>query len=300
MIGAGLRRPVALALALAIALALAGCITDAPAPTAVPTATPEPEATPTITSYPLDRTVWYGGFVMTFSSATSSLDAKGGPVTVELVLGNPGPEDATMDGPILLTAGGDSVEPTRESVMPLVAAGRVAKATIAFDVHAEFDVPAAEIRVGRAEEHQAIVPLAAGSSTMVTLRPWSALIAIDGQAGSLFVELRHVELRADLPDWRQELDRGLMALTLMYHATFRADFSGGFAFTGANVALRLPDGTTIGARRDGHSQSIVVLAARALQMGLQSRFEVPAPGAGQYALVITDGSTSVDLPFEVP
>ena len=298
MIGAGLRR--AVALAAAVALALAGCITDATAPIAVPTATPEPEATPTVRSYVLDTTVWYGGFVMTFTSATSRLDPKGGPVAVELVVANPGPDEAAVDVPIVLAADGVAVEPTRESAMPLVAAGRVAKATITFDVGPDFDVPAAAIRVGRPEEHQAVVPLVAGSVTIVTLEPQVVEVAVVGQAGVLFVELYRVELRADLPDWRQELDRDVVAVTLTYSATFRSRFAGGFAFTAANVALRLPDGTTVDPRRDGHSQSVLVIDPGNREVELRSRFEVPVPGPGSYALIIRDGTATQDLPFEIP
>ena len=56
-------------------------------------------------------------------------------------------------------------------------------------------------------------------------------------------------LRWDLPDWSQELDASLEALTLTYDVTYTGDFAGGFAFTGDNVALRLPDGN--GRRRHG-------------------------------------------------
>jgi hypothetical protein len=298
VIGAGLRR--AVALAAAMAFVLGGCITDAPPPTPVPTASPEPQATPTVTAYALDTVTWYGGFVLTFATATSTLDAKGGPVTVELVLSNPGPEDATLDGPIVLASGGVAVEPARESVIPLVAAGRVATATLTFDLGPDFDVPAAAIRVGRPEEHQAIVPLVAGSATTVTLEPQLVEVAVSGQAGELSVQLRSVELRADLPDWRQELDRDVFAVTLTYDAAFRSEFAGGFAFTAANVALRLPDGTTVEPRHDGRSQSVLVIEPGAREIGLQSRFEVPAPGPGRYVLVIRDGTATKDLPFEIP
>ena len=70
------------------------------------------------------------------------------------------------------------------------------------------------------------------------------------------------EMRSDLPDWGLELPRGSMSLAISYTARYRGDFAGGFAFTGANLGLRLPDGTTLGARADGHSQSVAVLEWR--------------------------------------
>jgi hypothetical protein len=298
VIGAGLRR--AGALAGSISILLAGCLTDAPPPTARPTPAATPEATPTITAYRLDRAVWYGGFVVTFATATATLDAKGGPVVVEALIGNPGDDDATMDGPVVLAAGALTVESTRESVLPLVPAHDLADASFVFDVAPGFDVAAAEIRVGRAEEHQAVVPLATATTSTVDLRPLTHDLAVEGTAGSLLVQLNGAELRADLPDWRLELDDGVLALTLTYDATYRATFSGGFPFTAANVGLRLADGTVLEPRRDGHSQSVLVLEPGVPAVALQSRFEVPAPGLGPYVLVIRDGAATTDLPFEIP
>jgi len=298
VIGAVFRR--AGALAATVAFVIAGCITDAPTPTPSPTPTATPEATPTVTIHRLDRSVWYGGFVLTFVKATSTLDAKGGPVTVEVVIGNPGDDDATMDGPIALASGEVAVEPTRESVLPLVPAHDLVNAPLVFDVDEGFDVAAAEIRVGRAEEHQAIVPLASPATSTVDLRPLAYDLAVEGQAGTLLVQLHGAEVRADLPDWRLELDGGVLALTLTYDATFRSRFSGGFPFTAANIGLRLPDGTVIGPRRDGHSQSVLVLGPGKPAIGLQSRFEIPTPGVGPYVLIVTDGAgATADLPFEI-
>lgn len=295
--GASLRRVATLAAA--AGLLLGGCLVDAPTPSTTPSVAPEADPTPTVTAYPLDTTVWYGGLMLSFGTATATLDAKGGPVTVDLEIQNPGPEDAELDGPVLLTAGGQGVPPTRETVLPVVPAGGSVTVTVPFVVDGQFDLSGAVIRVGRPEEHQALVPLVPGVAEPVTLEPVTAELTVEGQAGSLLVELSGLELRADLPDWHQELPRGVLALTLTYGATFRSGFAGGFAFTTDNVALLLPDGTTIGSRRDGHSQSILVIGPGIRQAPLRSRFEVPSPGDGAYALVIRDGSATRRLPFVI-
>ena len=298
MIGRGRRRP--LALAATAALAVVGCLTDAPVATPSPSPTVEPVATPIVTTYRLDRTVWYGGFVITFRTATATIDAKGGPVAIDLIIGNPGDDAAALEGPITLVSGEVVVAPDRESTLPLVESRTLAAVTMTFDVDVDFDVPGALVRVGRPDEHQASIPLTGDPAATVVLKPQVLEIDVASQAGSLLVRLTGVELRADLPDWRLELDRSLLALTLTYDATFRSEFSGGFPFTGANVALRLPDGTTVESRRDGHSQSVLVISPGDREAGLRSRFEVPVPGPGAYALVIRDGSATKDLPFEIP
>jgi hypothetical protein len=297
VIGAGLRR--AGALATIVALVASACLTDAPLPTPEPTPSLKPEATATVTSYRLGTIAWYAGLVLTFGTATATIDEKGGPVAVDLSLTNPGDVDATLDGPLVLASPESSVEPTRETEIPLVPAGGTVTAALTFDVGPGFDVPAAAIVVGRTIEHQAIVPLSDAAAEAVSLAPLAAELLVEGVAGTLFVELLGTELRADLPDWNQELPRTTMALTLTYNATFRSEFSGGFAFTAENVGLRLPDGSVVKPRRDGHSQSVLIIAPGNRGVGLQSRFEVPSPGSGAYALLIIDGTASKDLPFEI-
>jgi hypothetical protein len=297
MTGDGLRR--AMSLGATAGLLLAGCLVDAPTPLSRPTPTPAPDPTATVTAYPLDTTIWYGGLILTFGTAIATVDAKGGPIGVDLTIQNPGEEDASLDGPILLTASGRAVQTSRETVVPLVPAGGRVGLPLQFVVDGAFDVASAVLRVGRSAENQALLPFVPGVVEPVTLEPVAAELTVEGQAGALRIELSGLELRADLPDWHQELPRGVLALTLTYSATFRSAFAGGFAFTADNVALRLPDGTTVRPRSDGHSQSILVIGPGVRESALRSRFEVPSPGGGAYALEVRDGSTTKLLPFSV-
>ena len=84
-------------------------------------------------------------------------------------------------------------------------------------------------------------------------------------------------------------------MSVTYDVAYKGAFSGGFAFTTANLGLTLPDGTTIAARTDGHSAPAVVVEPNDVVTGLTSRFEVPAPGAGTYRLVVRDGAATKDL-----
>jgi hypothetical protein len=284
-------RPAA-ALAASIALALAGCLTDAPAPSSSVTPSPAPDPTATVTTYRLETTVWYAGFVLTFGTATATIDPKGGPVAVEVAFQNAGPEAATLGGPIILASRGRAVGPSRDSVLPLVPVGERSEAVLIFEVDGAFDLAAAALRIGRPEEHQGIVPLVEGAADPHALEPLTVSLSGSGQAGALRVTLSAAELRSDLPDWGVQLPRAVMALTVTYDAAYRSDFAGGFAFTTANLGLRLPDGTTISAREDGHSAPATVIGPGAVVSGLQSRFEVPVPGPGTYGLVVRDGDTT--------
>ncbi|MEO7663611.1 MAG: hypothetical protein ABIV26_00675 [Candidatus Limnocylindrales bacterium] len=290
-----------LALSISAAMLLAGCLTDAGSASLAPTGSAAPDATPTVTSFHLDTTVWYAGIAIEFGTAIASLDAKGGPVTVTLALQNLGAEDASIEGPIRLAAGDQSVEPARETVIPTVPAGTRIATKIAFEVGPGFDFAAAAIRVGRSSEHQAVVPLLKAGSPIVpqTLEPITASLAAKVVAGALSVVIHRAELRADLPDWHQEMPREVLALTLTYDATFTGSFSGGLPFTSDSVSLRLPDGRTVQPRRDGHSQSLIVIGPGVKAPALQSRFEVGPPGGGTYTLFVSDGATKKSVAFEL-
>jgi hypothetical protein len=191
------------------------------------------------------------------------------------------------------------VEPTRETDLPAVPAAGRAEVVVTFEIDETFVLAEAAVRIGRDTEHQAIVPLVSGPETAaVTLEPLVIEIAAEGQAGAVLVDVYRLELRADLPDWDQELTSDVLALTLFYHATFRSDFAGGASFTTDNINLRLPDGETIGVRRDGRSHSIALLRPNRRNT-ISSRFEVPVPGGGRYGFIVRDGAASVVIPFDI-
>lgn len=302
MTATGPRRSFAAAIAVmaGLAVALSGCLSDPPTSTPSPSPTLEPEPTPVVTRYELGTTAWYAGIVLTIHDATATLDAKGGPIVVELTLQNPTESPATLGGPIVLADPSRELAPTRESQIPAVEPGATVATTVTFEVDELFVVPAASIVVGRATEHRVIVPLVAGAVAPVTLEPVATEVDGRQRVGDLDVSLDRVELRADLPDWNLELPREAMALTVHYEATFRSDFPGGAAFTAANVSLLAPDGQTIGPRRDGHSQVNALLRPFRRNL-LSTRFEVPAPGPGTYALVVRDeAGATASLPFTIP
>lgn len=286
-----LRRPLAPLVSLAVvALTLAACLGE-PAASAQPTPTREPEPTPVSTTFELGTTVWYEGLVIRVDRATALLDERGGLVEVSLRIENPGADDAQLDAPIHLLVGDQAVEPTRESTVPNVPAGGLVPALMTYELQGITDVDAAVVRIGAAPDHKALVPLTPDGGAAVALEPITLDLSGSATAGSLRLVLRSGVLRWDLPDWSQEMPATHQALTLAYDVTYSGDFIGGFAFTGDNVSLRLPDGSVVKPRRDGHSQSIELIASGGTKKGLMSRFEIPAGMTGTYRLIVHNGDS---------
>lgn len=297
MSGVG-RRLAAPVTVVVLTVALTGCSPDI-RPSLSPSPTDVPLPTPVTATYLLQATAWYAGLIIHVDSATAVLRAGVGSVTVDLRIENPGANPASLDAPLRLTSGGQVVEPVPGTTLPGIDAGGSSAARVQFDVEAGFDVNRAAIRIGRPSYHQAVLPLVRGPQSVVSLEPLALTVGGRGQAGNLLVTLRGVELRADLPDWSVELPPDTLALSVTYDARYTGSFSGGFAFTSANISLVLPDGRKVVARADGHSAPAVLIGAGQTMAGLASRFDVPEPGIGNYALEVRDGTSTKRLPLTV-
>jgi hypothetical protein len=287
-----------LATAIAVALAATAC-ESAVATLPPPTPTPEPLPTGIATHYPLATTAWVQGLVLTFHDATAVLDPKGGPVSVLVRAANPGAESAALDAPIQLVAGGKAFDLAHGTELPDIDAGATVELTLGFEVDGLSSIDDGILRVGRTGDHQAIVPLRAANAAPVTLQPRTTNIAATATAHGVRLALHRIVLRWDLPDWYQQLGANDAAVTLTYDVTYVGSFPGGFAFTRDNVALRLPDGRVHGPRRDGRSQSLVVIGEGKTAKNLFSRFDIPAGLAGTYSLLVRDGSTEKRISFNL-
>jgi hypothetical protein len=288
----GLRRLArSLAVLLATAATLAACGSDAPTPAASPTVSPDP--TPTVTRYVMDRKVWYAGLVLTVEQAIATIDENGGPVVLSLHLENPGPAAATLGVPVRLTFADHGYEPRRGSEFPELDPGTAADVAITFDTGPGEDLAKAVVRIGRTEDHQALVPLAPGGVEAVALEPVAVDVKGKVRGGDLQLTVAGGVLRWDLPDWNEELRRASAVLTIDYSAVDVGSFEGGIPLTMDSVALQLPDGTEIAPRADGRSQSIAVLLPGATQSGLSTRFEIPAAARGTFTLIVRDGAGGV-------
>ena len=281
-----------------LAFALAGCQAT-PAPSATPLPSIPPGPTVTVTEYHPGTKAWQEGFVITLEQATASLDAKGGPVDVVLIIENPGTEDATLDAPIALTSGSATFELAHGAEVPQIAAGESTFVTLEFEVVGQGSIDDGVVTIGRPSDHVVAIPLRPDRARLVTLQPKVATLKGSGTLGSVKAAIHRYEIRWDLPDWHDELPLGTEAITVTYDVLYFGSFAGGTAFTGDDVALRLPGGSIVNARPDGHSQSIVALDPGKTARNLFSRFEIPSGLTGKFALLLRAGSKSQAIPFTV-
>ena len=281
-----------------VAATLAGCL-DAATPSAVPSPTRAPDPTPTVTTYELGTTVWYEGLLLHFDRVIATLDDRGGPVEVMLRIENPGAEAGELDGRIRLSIGTIRADATRESVVPTVPAEGTVSVVMTFELQGVISADTAVIEVGDAPSHVARVPLTPAAGPPALFEP----VTIDLTGGATSADLRIILtrglLRWDLPDWSQELGAGLQALTLTYDVSYVGSFAGGLAFTRDNVALRLPDGSIVSARRDGRSQSAELIGSNKTKKNLFSRFEIPSGATGRFALLVRNAGTEKAIPFTI-
>lgn len=294
---AGVRVRRATALLAGLVLVLGGCSTPEATPSPSPTEAPEP--TPVVTRFELGTTVWYAGLVITVQDAVATIDEKGGPVVVALHLEDPGAVPLSLDAPIRLTFGAHAYDVTHDTQLPEVPAGGAADAIATFQLAPGEPLRDAVLRFGRPADHQAAVPLGPGDVEAVTLEPRPVAVKGSGHAGELKLTLRDALLRWDLPDWGEELPKGVAALTITYDAAFTGTFAGGLALTADSIGLRLPDGRVIAPRRDGRSQTILALLPNAPATGVISRFEVPAGMTGTFALLLRDAGTEAAITFKI-
>jgi hypothetical protein len=293
------RGPQGVLLLLPLIVAFGASACDSTTPSVGPITTSPPEPTPDVTVYDLGATVWYEGLIIHVDTATATLDARGGPVDLTLRIENPNDDIGELNGPISLVLGNTRVSPNENSAVPLVPPNGSMPVHLTYDLQSVSSVDAGVIEIGSAPDHVAKVPLMNGAGDLRQFEPQLLTLKGANAAADLKITLRSGVIRWDLPDWSQELDAGIAVMTLTYDVTYTGTFSGGFAFTGDNVALRLPDGTIVTPRRDGHSQSVELIGAGKTKKGLFSRFEFPSGTTGKFALIVRNGASSKAIVFTI-
>jgi hypothetical protein len=247
----------------------------------IPAEAPEAPASPEAATVDVSTTIWFAGFEV--EVGTAAFDPADGTVSVDAMFTNTGDEPAVMDATLTLASGGSFTEPIGVPDIPQVPGDSTGTGSMTFAVDETFSFEDATLTFGTSGINQAVVPLGTGEA--VTLEPASYDVAGDAEAGSIAIDLAGAEARADVPADHLQIAEGSLALTLGFDVTNHGSYEGGFAFAyGTNLALELPDGTTI-APDEG---PIELLQLGTTLPDQTVRFTVPDPVAGTYALVLID------------
>lgn len=272
-----------------VAALLAGCggseeapSVESPTPTQAASQTETPGAAATVD---VGQEFWFAGFHVSLGTATFDPAGGSGPtVTIEGTFDNLGSAPSVFDGTPSLAAGGSFYESSIAQDLPDIPGRSTGSGAFIFDVDEGFAFDDAVLTVGLAENNQAVLPLG-GAGEAITLEPTPLDLHGKTKAGVIRLALTGGELRADVPDDHEEIERGSLALTLDFDVTNFGSYEGGFAFAfGNNLALELPDGTTIAAN-DG---PIELLRLGTTLPDQRVRFTIPDPPQGTYALVLID------------
>ena len=284
-----------------LAILVAGCLGDGGPASFAPSPIREPEPTPVTTIYDLVGTVWYEGLVLHVDRVSAVLDARGGPVDVALTVDNPNIDAAELQATIFLLVDGTPIRPTRESRIPPIPAESQVSSVLTYELQAVTSIDSAGVQFGEAPNHTAFVPVTTAGGAAVTLEPRPLELTGTGTADDLEITLREGLQRWDLPDWSQELPVDRQVILVTFDATFEGGFAGGFPFNAAtNVALRLPDGSDVPPRADGHYRPVELIGAGRTKRNLTTRFEIPASVTGQVSFVVIVGDEERLIPLVIP
>lgn len=279
----------------AIAACGGGDDEDDSTPTAEPTVEESPEEEDEeaeADSVTVDESFWHAGWKVTLGEATLTSEAGGaGEVSIAAEFENLGTDQATFDSQLLLTSSGNDYpdETFGGHDLPQVPGERTGEGSFNFAVDEEFTLEDATLIIGNAMNQQATVPIGPDGDDLVSLEPQEITAAGDVSAGAVTVTVERAELRADLPDRHSQMEEGKLALTVYFSVTPAGGIQiGQGVFQSPNVALELPNGTTVAVISDGVSGVNELLQGRegTTISDLQVRFEVDEPADGTYAFVV--------------
>ena len=249
-------------------------------------------AAATVGPVTVDESVWFAGFKLDLGEATFT--AQPSPV-VEIATGfdNLGTDSARLDARLILTQGGASITSTASDI-PLVPGGTTGKGSLIFNVAPNFMFEDAVLTIGNTENNQAVVPLGP-TGTLVTLEPVAVSAKGKATAGQLVISVHDGEVRADIPATHDEVEKDQLALSLDFDITNNGTGGGGYAFVADNLALTLPDGTTVAPDK----APIELLGHQATTKNLTVRFLVDNPAEGDYVLLLREGSNTGKVKFTI-
>ena len=265
---------------------------------AVPT-TAAPGAGVTIkpATHPINQSVWFAGFKITFGTATlHQTGAVSRKVDVDVHLDNEGPTTQTLQAPFDIDSAGEQF---RLNALTTDLHGIAGKGTgtglLSFDVDTKFSFNDAVIVVGRPSHQQATVPLGS-TGKLITLEPAPLQVGGSVTSGIFKLDLTGGDIRSDSITDYVEAGTGERFLEL----TFNLSTTKSQNFSPANLMLQRPDGA--GVKPD--DAPVVILDPGPAQQNQSARFTVKDPPSGSYGLVLIDDSVNPNvrstLTFTIP
>jgi hypothetical protein len=261
----------------------------------------------------VNKSFWHAGWKVTLGEATfaTTTDFSGsleGSVSIEATFENLGDDIAAFRSQLVLVAGGQNyTEPTSDQEIPEVPGKLSQTGKITFAVDPEFGFDDAVLIVGRSENNQAHVPLGPRGGEFVSLEPKELQISGKLTTPAAAMTVSGGELRADIPEDYDEAESGHLALFIRWSVIGAEGVRCRESIFPENLALKLPDGTAVGAELFDAVIDIITDAGVTFEQ--TTHFLVKDPPQGSYALVLRgyysgecQGAPAVEaeMPFQIP
>ena len=235
----------------------------------------------------VDKTVWFQGFELAFTTAELHVGEQGPQVDLSVQLENESPIAVNLGDQVgfnaaFLSSGGDNF-PLDGGELPLVPGKAKGRAIMTFHVDGDFSLDDAVLTMGHTKNNQTVLPLGAGGEA-VPRAPRPLEIAGALQAGQIAIDANITEVRWDvLFDEGQPtpVPKGRAGLAVVFDARTTARYGYNFGVDG--LALRLPDGTTV----FSDYCCGCCLGPQQPADDLAANFVVSDPPNGEYTLILT-------------
>lgn len=293
---------------LVVALALSGCddlggpAFDGGATTPDGSVGGESDAFVSLVTTTVGKSFWYGGFKVTLGEARFGFEGgtTGRVVTIASTFENLGTDTADFVAELVIQTPGRNYVASEyaQTGAPKVPGRTTGTGTLVVPIDTtSFAFQSATLIVGTAANNQARVPLD-GTGTLVDLAPRTLALTGTISASTLKLTAAGADLRYDVPSKHREIAAGKLGLTVAFSVLFDSDFGGGYLFNGNSLALRLPDGSLLGA---DEAPSEIIGPRRSL-VDQRVRFLVSSAAAGKYSLVLihTEDKKQGELALAIP
>jgi len=263
-------------------------------------------------SITIGKSYWHAGWKVDLTAATvraSKADPSKSVMAIDGTFNNLGKDEGAPKSQLTLEAGGESLAlDDEETELPQVPGGGKQHGTIVFDLKDPAEATGAVLVVGSTENNQATVPLGNGG-TLVTQQPRSFPLSLSGSVKTTgatgvktAVTVKLGELRADDVHRHEESKKDTLFLTVTYGVTSTYTCTCSPMWNPADeLALRLPDGTTVGVDpNQGLDDVVANTVSGVTNPDLKTRFVIKDPAPGDYKLVLRFQGKQNAIPFTIP